>query len=217
MKKRLSALIGVALGALALAGVAQAHVTVHPNALPSGGFTQVVVRVPNERPKAATTKIDVKFPSGFIFLSYQAVPGWKTKVSYRTLAKPVKVFGEEHKQEVDRVVWTGNLPAGQFVELPLSIAVPSVKAGTILTFKALQTYANGEVVRWIGPPSADEPAPQVMVRDANSPIQDYPAGIPAIKKARKTQAVGPLAGAIVALPLAGLAGLGLLRRRNRNQ
>ena len=35
--------------------------------------------------------------------------------------------------------------------------------GKALTFKALQTYSNGEVVRWIGPPDADEPAPQVTL------------------------------------------------------
>jgi uncharacterized protein len=187
MNKRLSVAIAVAAGVLAFAGAAQAHVTLHPNALASGGFTQVVVRVPNERPTAATTKVDVKFPSGFIFLSYEALPGWKTKVIYRNLAKPVTVFGETFKQEVDRVVWTGNLPPGQFVEFPLSIGVPAVKAGTILTFKALQTYDNGEVVRWIGPPDADEPAPQVMVRGADSPVQDFPSGISAIKKAGTAQ------------------------------
>ena len=32
--------------------------------------------------------------------------------------------------------------------------------GTSLTFKALQTYDDGEVVRWIGAPDADEPAPR---------------------------------------------------------
>ena len=37
------------------------------------------------------------------------------------------------------------------------------KAGDTLTFKALQTYSNGEVVRWIGAPDSEEPAPQVSV------------------------------------------------------
>jgi uncharacterized protein len=35
--------------------------------------------------------------------------------------------------------------------------------GKSLTFKALQTYSSGEVVRWIGAPDADEPAPQVKL------------------------------------------------------
>ena len=58
MKLRLTTTAS-AIAALALSATAQAHVTVHPNALPAGGFTTFVVRVPNERPKAATTKIDV--------------------------------------------------------------------------------------------------------------------------------------------------------------
>jgi uncharacterized protein DUF1775 len=37
------------------------------------------------------------------------------------------------------------------------------EAGDSLTFKALQTYENGEVVRWIGAPDSEEPAPQVAV------------------------------------------------------
>ena len=37
------------------------------------------------------------------------------------------------------------------------------QAGKALTFKALQTYSSGEVVRWIGPPDAEEPAPQVTL------------------------------------------------------
>jgi MYXO-CTERM domain-containing protein len=211
--KKVVALLCTAIASLALAAVAEAHVTVHPNALPSGGFTIITIRVPNERPKAATTKVDVQFPAGFYFVSYQAMPGWRTKILYRTLAKPVTVFGEKVTQEVAEVIFTGKLPAGQFIEFPLSVAIPALKPGALLTFKALQTYSNGEIVRWIGPPSADEPAPQVMVANANSAAQDYPAGIPAIKKARKTQGLTPAQGAIVAVPLLALAGIGLVRRR----
>jgi uncharacterized protein len=40
------------------------------------------------------------------------------------------------------------------------------KAGDTLTFKALQTYSNGEVVRWIGPEGSDNPAPSVAVTAA---------------------------------------------------
>jgi hypothetical protein len=36
-------------------------------------------------------------------------------------------------------------------------------AGETLTFPALQTYDSGEVVRWIGPPDADEPAAEVTL------------------------------------------------------
>ena len=214
--RKLALLLATALTALALVSAAQAHVTLHPNALPSGGFQTFVVRVPNERPKASTTKVDVKFPSGFIFLSYAVVPGWSAQVIYRTLSKPVVVFGQKFTREVDRVVWTakaGGVKPGQFIEFPLSIALPAAKPGTILTFKAVQTYSNGEVVRWIGPPSADEPAPQVMVTSANSAVRDYPGGVSA---ARKGQSSDHILGFVVGLPLLGAAGLGLLYKRRRH-
>jgi uncharacterized protein YcnI len=181
---RLSLGAAFAGAVIALAPIsADAHVTVHPNALPAGGFTVVNVRVPNERDKAATMKIDVKMPSGILFLSTMNQAGWKAKVKFHKLAKPVAVFGEQHTQEVDRVTWTATgagIKPGQFIEFPLSIAVPSSK-GRVLTFKALQTYSNGEVVRWIGAPSAEAPAPQVMITDKNDPLQDFPGGIDAIR------------------------------------
>ena len=37
------------------------------------------------------------------------------------------------------------------------------KAGSTLTFKAIQTYSGGEVVRWIGAPDSEQPAPQVKL------------------------------------------------------
>ena len=40
------------------------------------------------------------------------------------------------------------------------------KAGDKLTFKALQTYTGGEVVRWIGAEGSDNPAPIVTVTEA---------------------------------------------------
>jgi uncharacterized protein YcnI len=177
MKTRIAA--AAACVACVGAAPAQGHVTVHPNAVPAGGFTVLDVRVPNERDNAKTTKVDVKFPSGFLFVSYAPVPGWDIKITFRKLAKPVTVFGEKITQEADRVVFTTKgkgLAPGQFIEFPLSVAVPE-KATSTLVFKALQTYSNGEVVRWIGDPDAETPAPQVAVVGANDAIADVPAGV----------------------------------------
>jgi uncharacterized protein YcnI len=201
------ALATAAAAAAALPALASAHVSVHPNALPSGGFTVIDVRVPNERDGARTKRVDVKFPPGFVFVSYQPLPGWSAKILYRKLAKPVTVFGEQHTQEVDRVVWSSASGIGknQFVELPLSVAVPAAKSGSVLTFKALQTYSNGEIVRWIGSPSADAPAPQVLVRSKDVAVADYPAGIPAARKRSSAHVAGAA--------LVGLLGLGALALR----
>ena len=53
------------------------------------------------------------------------------------------------------------------------------KAGDTLTFKALQTYSNGEVVRWIGPEGSDNPAPTVSVTAAAGDAHTAAASTPA--------------------------------------
>ena len=157
----------VVVGALALPAVAQAHVTLQPNQAAAGAFTVENVRVPNERDNAATTKVDVALPPGFVFASYQATPGWTTKVTKSKLDKPIKTDDGTVTEQISRITWTAAskkaaIQPGEFRDFPLSVQIPG-KAGDTLTFKALQTYSNGEVVRWIGAPDAAEPAPQVKV------------------------------------------------------
>jgi periplasmic copper chaperone A len=166
--RRIAAL-GAAAGALAIPASAQAHVTLQPNETAAKGFTVEDVRVPNERDKADTTKVDVKFPPGFAEVSYQVVPGWTTKVIKTKLAKPIQTDDGPVTEQVSEIIWTADkgsgIAPGQFQDFPLSVQVPD-KAGQKLTFKALQTYSNGEIVRWIGAPGSDTPAPQVTVTAA---------------------------------------------------
>ena len=90
--------------------------TVHPNALPSGQDAVINVVVPNEEPKP-TIKVDVQLPHGILELSTAPMAGWKAKVAYRKLAKPVTLEGEKVTEEAARVTWTataGGLQPGQF-------------------------------------------------------------------------------------------------------
>lgn len=157
------------IAALALAAPpgAGAHVTLQPSEAAAGDYTVLDVRVPNERDDSATTKVDVQFPDGFVFASYQPVAGWSVKVQMGKLAEPITSHGEEITEQVSRMTWTADsdkagIQPGQFQDFPISTQIPG-EAGVALTFKALQTYDNGEVVRWIGAPNSDEPAPQVTV------------------------------------------------------
>ena len=84
--KKYAVLTSVALLAgLTLSASAQAHVTVHPNALPAG-TTVNDINVPNEQDKASTTKVDIG-PTTYT-ASTAAMPGWKGKVLTKKLAKP---------------------------------------------------------------------------------------------------------------------------------
>jgi uncharacterized protein YcnI len=157
--RRTICIASAAAALLAVPAAAEAHVTLQPSEAPAGGFTRLDVRVPTEREDASTTKVEVKFPAGFTSVSTEPVPGWTASV-------------KKTADRVDTVTWTGDgkqgkIGPGEFQDFGLSVAVPD-KPGASLTFKALQTYSNGEVVRWIGPPDAEEPAPRVALTAASA-------------------------------------------------
>jgi uncharacterized protein len=219
--------LAAAVGALALPAAAQAHVTLAPNTAPAGAFTVESVRVPNEQDKANTVKVDVQLPPGFVSVSYEQQPGWTVKVTRTKLAKPVKTDDGLVTEQVSRITWTGDgkqgkIAPGQFQDFPLSVQVPG-KAGETLTFKALQTYDNGDVVRWIGAPSAAEPAPRVQVTaaagehaaatGAGSTATPPAAASDSGSRASKGLGIAALAAGILGL-LLGLAGLVAGRRRS---
>jgi periplasmic copper chaperone A len=219
-------LAAAVLAALALAPTAGAHVTLQPEEAPAGGFTRLDVRVPNERDNASTTKVDVQMPPGFLFVSTEPVPGWNAKVTMRKLDKPVEQFGEQITEEVGRITFTGDGETGvirpdQFQDFGLSVGVPDKKPGTALTFKALQTYSDGEVVRWIGPPDSEEPAPQVKLTAAEgeegasaAAAQEPQAPAAAEDDDSNTLAIIALVVGLAALA-AGLAALFMASRRVR--
>jgi uncharacterized protein len=165
-------LITTAVLVLAAPVAAQAHVTLQPNTAKAGAYTRLDVRVPNERDDASTNKVEVQFPDGFASASYEPVAGWDVKVTKKKLATPVQTDDGEITEGVDTITWTAKseadaIPPGAFEDFGLSVQIPG-KAGDKLTFKALQTYTGGEVVRWIGAEDSDNPAPIVSVGDGDA-------------------------------------------------
>jgi uncharacterized protein YcnI len=168
--KRITFASVATLATVAAPAVAEAHVTVQPKMAAAGSYVVEDVRVPNETDDAITTKVAVQFPAGFAEASYQTVPGWSVKVVKEQLATPVKTDDGEVTEGVKTITWTAaskvdGIAPGQFQDFPLSVQIPG-KAGDTLTFKALQTYSDGTIARWIGAPDADKPAPQVQVTAA---------------------------------------------------
>ena len=157
-------LILSAVAALVLVPAASAHVTVNPNEVPAGSFSRFAVRVPTERPNADTTRVVLQLPEGLAFVSFQPKPGWTRTVTMVKLAKPVtNDEGETVTERIGTVTWEGGkIAPGEFDEFGLSAKVPDT-AGQTLVFPAVQTYSNGEVVRWIGAADADTPAPRVSL------------------------------------------------------
>jgi periplasmic copper chaperone A len=201
---------------LALPGAAVAHVTLQPQEAPAKGFVVEDVRVPNEESSANTTKVSVQFPDGFAEVSFQPVPGWNVKVKKTKLAKPITTDeGDKLTEQVSQMTWSGGkIAPGEFLDFPVSLQMPD-KAGTTLTFKAIQTYDNGKVVRWTGPPDAQEPAPQVKVTAAEGQTA---SATPTASRSKESDDSDSNTVAIIALivgALGLLAGVGawLTRRR----
>jgi uncharacterized protein len=95
------------------------------------------------------------------------VPGWSVEVETGALETPIQTDDGEITEGVKQITWTADsdedgIPPGAFQDFGLSFRVPG-EAGDTLEFKALQTYAGGEVVRWIGAEGSDNPAAVVTV------------------------------------------------------
>ncbi|MGD9798759.1 MAG: YcnI family protein [Acidimicrobiia bacterium] len=165
---------GLVLAGLLLAAPAGAHVTVNPSEATQGGFATLTFRVPNERDDAATVSVQVVFPAAepVASLRVRPVPGWTATVETRTAA------GEE---SVASVTWSGGrIEPGEFQEFAVSGGpLPETDQ---LVLQALQTYDDGEVVRWIETTSAggaepDHPAPVLtLVAGSGDGHDDHGAG-----------------------------------------
>jgi uncharacterized protein YcnI len=177
-----AAAICVACMALFSPVVAQAHISLHPNTIPAGAFVTLNVRVPGEQAGAYAYKVDMLVPPGFTEIDTQNVPGWSVKEIMAKLSTPIQTDEGPISEEVSQIVWTGDrsqlgrLENGQFIQFPLSIAMPSDIAGQSLAFKTIQSYSNGKVIHWIGPPSAEYPAPTVNITAKGGVVQEVAGG-----------------------------------------
>jgi uncharacterized protein YcnI len=178
------AVVGIGLTVVA-APTAAAHVTVRPSSEPAGTtYSVLTFRVPNEREDAATVKVDVVFPastpvSGVLV---RPVPGWQVR------------------SKGSRITWRGGrIPVGGYQDFDVSVSKVPDQPGP-LVFKALQTYSDGKVVRWIetapeGSPEPEHPAPTVQLTSPR-PAESASGSS---NRADRSLAIAALAVAVVAL------------------
>ncbi|WP_424888149.1 YcnI family protein [Streptomyces sp. XH2] len=169
--RRLPVIGAVAAGAvLLLAGPASAHVSVQPGTAEKGGYSTIAFKVPNEKDNASTVKLEVTLDPKHPLASVmpQPVPGWEVKVEKAKLDKPLQMHGKTIDEAVSKITWTGGkIEPGQFQQFPLSVGQLPSDADE-LVFKALQTYSDDDVVRWIDPSKpgggeAEHPAPTLKL------------------------------------------------------
>ncbi|MFE9771100.1 YcnI family protein [Streptomyces sp. NPDC005931] len=178
MKASRIAAAGAVAGAavLALSTPCFAHVSVQPEGeAAKGSYAVVNFKVPNERDNASTTKVEVNFPADHPLASVMPAPveGWDIKVTKARLNKPIEQHGKKITEAVTKVTWTADgdgIRPGFFQKFPVSVGTLPEDADE-LVFKALQTYSNKEVVRWIevpqkGQEEPDKPAPVLTLSEA---------------------------------------------------
>ena len=212
-----SALVAAVVGGLtlALAAPASAHVTVNPNTATPGGYTKVTFRVPNEKDSANTTKLEVTLPADqpIASVSTKPIPGWTAVTEKTKLATPIKSDDGDITEAVTKITWTADansaIKPGQFQEFDVSLG-PLPESGQMI-FKALQTYSDGDIVRWIDEPTTDgtepdHPAPVLKLTAATAPAAGAPAAAPAATTTSASSSDGPDAFGIAGF-VAGLLAL----------
>lgn len=232
-----AAVVAVSFAATTLPALA--HVSVNPSTATQGGFTKLTFRVPNETDNASTTKVQVVLPADQPIgsVSVKQHPGWTYTVTKGKLAKPITTDDGQVTDYVSSITWTAGSAAtaikpGEFDEFDVS-AGPLPKADSMV-FKALQTYSNGDIVRWIEatPASGEEPehpaptlklTPAAASDGAAAPAAAAPAAKPAVpakpagtaSASSVNLALGLSIAALIVGLLAGAAGATAVRRRSR--
>lgn len=206
----LAAAVALYLGSAAQTPAAWAHVHASSDNAVRGAMAVVTFQVPNESNTGSlTTALTVTLPN-VASARTESLPGWTARLDRDAASGTVR-----------SVTWTANLTGGigpdQFGLFRLSVKLPD--ADTV-SFPAMQTYADGTVVKWDQPPLPDggepeHPVPMLTLATGPSgPHQHHasPASAPAARSNAADNAARLLGGAALVLAAAGVA-IALIRRR----
>ena len=182
IRRSVVALVGVLVLLVGvLASPAFAHVTISPEEAVKGSDAVLTFNVPNEMDNANTTQVEISFPTDHPIAeaSVLPIPGWTAKQTSVAVKTPIKTDSGDVTDAVGTITWTGgSIEPGQFQEFTVSVGLPDSTGP--LVFKALQTYSNGQVVRWIevataGGAEPEHPAPAITLTAAKSDTATTPA------------------------------------------
>ena len=212
----------VAVGLTALPALA--HVTVSSPGATQGSFGVLTFRMPNEIDNANATELKVQLPADqpLASVAVKPEPGWSYTVTRAKLSQPITDDDgnqvTDYPSVVDWKATAGGIKPGEYAEFQLSVG-PLPKADS-MTFKALQTYSNGETVSWIEVPAAgssdepEHPAPTLKLAAASDTGATAPTTNTAAPASTSGDEAGngSVAGAYVVGGIglvAGLAALGV--------
>ena len=149
-------LAAAVLTAAALAAPAAAHIQVRPTLVAPGDPVLFEVLVPGER-DAKTVEVTLQVPKDVLPFSFEDPPGWeRTNV-------------EADDGSIEAIRWRGEQAPDGLTRFSFLASTPE-QDGEI-EWKALQTYDDGDIVRWIGAPDSENPAAVTTV-SASAPRQN---------------------------------------------
>jgi uncharacterized protein YcnI len=217
---RLGVVLTAAAALVASGGsVAVAHVTVHSDDAVQGGSAEIAFRVPNESDTASTVTLRLAFPMDTPIAEVAVLPtaGWTYQVTKAATATPLSTEdGDDVSEVVSQIEWRAASP--DTAVKPGEFQVFRIVAGPLpqtdwLTFKAVQTYSDGQVQRWIDEPLADGSEPEhpalTLAVDATSAGHGH-SQVAAVVPAASSQAAtsGPWWAAVTIALVAMIAALG---------
>lgn len=135
-------------------GPALGHVDVLPSEVAAGSAEKFTIRVPSERAED-TVAVRVSFPARITVYSVNPAAGWTARILYRP------------DRRMRGVIFRGGrIGADRFQEFEV-LGTPQ-EAGTAV-WEATQTYSDGVVKRWTGPPEAPGDVAQETDPEAPGP------------------------------------------------
>lgn len=189
------AVVAAAAGVALAAASADGHVQVRPAEAAPGDPVLWTVLVPNER-DVATTRVELAIPAGVLPFAYEPLPGWTRRVT------------KNPDQSVRSVVWSGRLEPEEVLTTQFLATTPEAEGP--IAWKAIQTYADGQKVRWIGSADSEEPAAVTEIT-ASAPRENAggEGGDAAAAEATADEQPSDGGGDTLALMALVVAGLGL--------
>ena len=153
-KLGLSALTFAFAGLLSLS--ASAHATLEVQQAPVGASYKGVLRVPHGCGKAATIRVRVQIPDGFVGVKPMPKAGWTLETVTKPYAKTYEMQHAKISEGVREISWSGGrLPAEWYDEFTFTGTIASDLApGSTLWFPAVQDCEGGGAERWIEIPAA---------------------------------------------------------------
>lgn len=164
---RLGVVVVAAVALIAGGGtLAAAHVTVHSDDAVQGGSAEIAFRVPNESDSASTMVLQLALPADTPIAQVAVLPlaGWTYQVVRTPTPTPLSTDdGDKVSEVVSQIEW--HAVSQDTAIKPGEYQVFRIVAGPLpktdwLTFKAVQTYSDGQVQRWIDEPLADGSEPE---------------------------------------------------------